>query len=298
MEEPLAEDATMQEPLAEAVAAVVLSDQPPQEEMPALTMSTAVQRDVITPSAQRVAAVLSVIAPPGASRAPLSLTVVLDRSGSMRGEKLRLVVETMQFLLTQLQEQDSLGIVSYDTNVRVDAPLRRCDEHGKAVLRSALSRLRAGSTTNLSGGLLAGLDLHRRGSVTATPVFEIRQTHVNLPPEQAEPSEIIEGMMKTHRWSLEVHNLPGATGFEIEEVIYHLHETFREPVVRVADAPFRIERVGWGVFQVRVEIRTTRRVPGEPDVTRTVTCMHMLRFDCAACTSLGSWEEARSLKPP
>jgi len=99
-------------------------------------------------------------------------------------------------------------------------------------------------------------------------------------------------MMKTHSWSLEVHNLPGAPGFEIEEVIYHLHETFREPIVRVADAPFRIERVGWGVFQVRVEIRTTRRVPGEPDVTRTVICTHMLRFDCAACTSLGSWEEA------
>merc|ERR1719160_1565322 len=151
--------------------------------MPALTMSTAVQRDVITPSTQRVAAVLSVIAPPGASRAPLSLTVVLDRSGSMRGEKLRLVVDTMQFLLTQLQEQDSLGIVSYDTNVRVDAPLRRCDEHGKAVLRAALSRLQAGSTTNLSGGLLAGLDLHRRGAVKVEPVFDIRQTHVNLAPE-------------------------------------------------------------------------------------------------------------------
>jgi hypothetical protein len=290
MEAAAQEGPTLQTSPAETAADV--SDQPMQEVPPALALSSAVQRDVMTTNAQRVAAVLSVIAPQGESRAPLSLSVVLDRSGSMRGEKIRLVVETMQFLLTQLQEQDSLGIVSYDTNVRVDAPLRRCDEAGKAMLRAALARLRPGSTTNLSGGLLAGLDLHRRGTVKVEPVFDIRQTHANLSAEQAVPSETIEGMMKTHLWSLEVHTLPGAgQGFEIEEVIYHLHESFKQPVVRVTEAPFRIERKGWGYFEVRVEIRATRRVPGEPDVTRTITCPHMLKFDCAACRSLASWEK-------
>merc|ERR1719387_2775511 len=213
--EPAPEDTVPEEPLAEAVAAVEIADRQPQPAArPALTLASAVQRDVISPAAQRVSAVLSVVAPPGEDRAPLSLSVVLDRSGSMRGEKLRLAIETMQFLLTQLQDQDSLGIVSYDTNVRVDAPLRRCDEHGKAVLRSALSRIRAGSMTNLSGGLLTGLDLHPRGPVKVEPVFDIRQTHVNLAPEQAVPSEAVPGMMKTHKWSLEVHTLPGAEGFD------------------------------------------------------------------------------------
>lgn len=51
-------------------------------------------------------------------RAPVSVTLVLDRSGSMAGSKLTLVKETCKFLLQQLGARDSVGVVSYDSQAR------------------------------------------------------------------------------------------------------------------------------------------------------------------------------------
>ena len=52
------------------------------------------------------------------ARAPVSLTTVLDVSGSMAGQKLDLVKSTVLFLLKQLNERDSIGVVTFDSNVR------------------------------------------------------------------------------------------------------------------------------------------------------------------------------------
>lgn len=58
---------------------------------------------------------LSVVAPTvdSSARAPLRLAAVLDKSGSMGGEKLRLVRETILFMLRHLSERDALGIIEY-----------------------------------------------------------------------------------------------------------------------------------------------------------------------------------------
>lgn len=72
-------------------------------------------------AATRATCLLSLVAPSLASdtlRAPVSCSIVLDKSGSMAGSKLALVKETTQFLLTQLTERDSVGVVAYDSNVR------------------------------------------------------------------------------------------------------------------------------------------------------------------------------------
>lgn len=64
--------------------------------------------------------VLSLRAPDSvgsAQRAPISLTVVLDRSGSMRGEKISLLKKSTEFLATQLGEIDSFGVVSFAGDV-------------------------------------------------------------------------------------------------------------------------------------------------------------------------------------
>merc|ERR1719162_521762 len=52
--------------------------------------------------------VLSVLSPPAKNtdRAPLRLVAVLDKSGSMNGEKLKLVIETMKFMVQHLTEKD------------------------------------------------------------------------------------------------------------------------------------------------------------------------------------------------
>lgn len=51
-------------------------------------------------------------------RAPVSVTAVLDRSGSMSGEKISLLKRSTEFLVESLQEGDSFGVVSYSSGVR------------------------------------------------------------------------------------------------------------------------------------------------------------------------------------
>ena len=50
-------------------------------------------------------------------RSPVSLSLVLDKSGSMAGAKLALVKRTCRFVLGQLGRRDKLGVVEYDSDV-------------------------------------------------------------------------------------------------------------------------------------------------------------------------------------
>ena len=135
-----------------------------------LSAEVALERDATVLAAGEMKAVLSVVAPPAdGSRAPLHLVAVLDRSGSMSGEKIRLVKQTMTFMLRYLSERDSLGIVEYGSDVKVAAPLTRCDQDGRARLAHALQKIQVTGQTNLSGGLLKGLELHRDGPRSAAP---------------------------------------------------------------------------------------------------------------------------------
>lgn len=94
-----------------------------------------------------------------ASRAPIDLCCVLDKSGSMQGEKLRLVKAAMEFVVTQLKPQDRITIVAFDSQVSTLVSLQPLDDEGKAKTLAAVQKLQAGSCTNLSGGLFEGLTI-------------------------------------------------------------------------------------------------------------------------------------------
>ena len=51
--------------------------------------------------------------------------------------------------------------MEYGSDVRVCAPLTLCDAGGRDKLQAAVERIQTGGQTNLSGGLLKGLELHR-----------------------------------------------------------------------------------------------------------------------------------------
>merc|ERR1711998_81640 len=103
--------------------------------------------------------IATLTAPAGAddTRAPVDVVAVIDRSGSMRGQKLELVKEALLFCQRQLLPGDRFSIISYDTNVRMDLPLTAMDTNGKAAANAAARKLTAGTQTNLSGGLLKGM---------------------------------------------------------------------------------------------------------------------------------------------
>jgi len=50
---------------------------------------------------------------------------------------------------------------------------------------------------------------------------------------------------------------PGEAASRIEHVTFHLHPTFAPASVRVAERPFQITRVGWGTFDIGIEVVTT-----------------------------------------
>jgi uncharacterized protein YegL len=92
-----------------------------------------------------------------ASRAPIDLVAVIDKSGSMEGDKINLVLQTMKFVVEQLKDEDQLCIVTYDTRVTLDFPFEAMDAKGKTKAQEKIAKVAAGSCTNLSGGLLKGI---------------------------------------------------------------------------------------------------------------------------------------------
>ncbi|KAI6653497.1 hypothetical protein LOD99_3393 [Oopsacas minuta] len=53
----------------------------------------------------------------GELRSPIDLVAVIDRSGSMSGEKLNLVIKVLRFVAKHLKSVDRLAIVTYDDNI-------------------------------------------------------------------------------------------------------------------------------------------------------------------------------------
>ena len=71
-------------------------------------------------------------------------------------------------------------------------------------------------------------------------------------------SKHIDKKGDTHwwEWTAKIEASPPSSLDELEYVEYHLHSTFKNPVVRVRDADngFPLKRKGWGVFTLRAKL--------------------------------------------
>ena len=108
-----------------------------------------------------VSCMLELLAPPApeqAERRPLALSLVIDRSGSMAGPKLDVTQRCAAFLVEHLAPGDQLSIVSFDDEVRIEAPLVLV-EPNRGQLLAAINGIVPGGSTNLSGGWLKGIEV-------------------------------------------------------------------------------------------------------------------------------------------
>jgi Ca-activated chloride channel homolog len=97
-------------------------------------------------------------APDTVHRLPINVALVLDRSGSMHGEKLRNARKAAKLLVRRLSSDDRVSVVGYDDQVLTLASgLRGGRGDGEAC--RAIDRLEPRGLTNLSGGWFRGRDL-------------------------------------------------------------------------------------------------------------------------------------------
>src|SRR5215469_16782572 len=103
-------------------------------------------------------------AEPRSSRRPFNLSLVIDRSGSMAGHSLKQALKAAETLIEQLGPDDVLSLVVYDDTVETILPPGNVSN--KQAIREIIRKVRAGGTTNLSGGWLKGCEhvLARRGT--------------------------------------------------------------------------------------------------------------------------------------
>ena len=87
----------------------------------------------------------------------LDIVCVIDRSGSMAGRRLDLVVNAVRFMSESLRATDRIAVVSYASDATIDLPLTPMDAAGRAAAAAALGALHAGGQTDLSQGLLLAL---------------------------------------------------------------------------------------------------------------------------------------------
>ena len=119
-----------------------------------------------------------------AKRRPVALALVLDRSGSMSEPAVQLAVtggtgpdvetpckldyvkEAALRMLERMPNGDAVALITFDDEVRVEKPLTVLSKSSRTAIAKVVHAIRTGGSTNLAGGLRAGIQQLQVGTST------------------------------------------------------------------------------------------------------------------------------------
>ena len=91
-------------------------------------------------------------------RPPVHLAFVIDRSGSMAGDKLRLAKQAVVEAIARLQPEDRFAVVVYDEHVDVLVPTTHATADARREAVARLAQIEPRGSTDLGGGWLRGCE--------------------------------------------------------------------------------------------------------------------------------------------
>jgi len=99
---------------------------------------------------------------------PKDIVFVVDRSGSMSGEKIEQAQNALQFILSQLNSNDRFSIVAFDDRLETfSQTLQPVDNDTLASARQFVNQLYADASTDIEAALQTGLQIFERSESRA-----------------------------------------------------------------------------------------------------------------------------------
>ncbi len=89
----------------------------------------------------------------GTAASPMNLAIVIDRSGSMKGERIANAMNAAVAALERMRDGDSITVVSFDTSAQVVVPPTRVAQGNRASIENSIRSIRLGGDTCISCGL-------------------------------------------------------------------------------------------------------------------------------------------------
>jgi Ca-activated chloride channel homolog len=126
------------------------------------TLTVTTDRRLIRANGRSNRFILAEITAPAAERKqerlPVNLAFILDRSGSMSGEKIELAKQTITTALGFLDERDRFSVIAYDDQIDVVVASTPASAEARKNAAGRIGAIDARGSTNLSGGWFKGAE--------------------------------------------------------------------------------------------------------------------------------------------
>ncbi len=138
----------------------------------------------VTPGEQHLAVTIAMPNVAAQVRPPVSLAIVIDRSGSMEGEPLSNAKAAAARLVDQLAPGDAFTVVTYSSSDEIVMPMSRATSDNKAIARTKIMQIWDDGNTCISCGIERGasqlLETPVRGGVRRMVLISDGQANTGL----------------------------------------------------------------------------------------------------------------------